>query len=95
MKRRENRGRRISRGITDYLGVEVATDCLLSPRLVVKLSPSLFLWVSYHICHGLLPEKNKTDKKKNPIIIQDCILTKPTGDKLESKNPGRRTNNIY
>lgn len=35
------------------LGVEVATDRLLSPGLVVKLCSSLFFWVSYHICHRL------------------------------------------
>lgn len=43
--------------VEDYLGVEVATDSLLSPRLVVKLCSSLFFWVPYHICHGLGTEK--------------------------------------
>lgn len=56
-KNKDDKGR-IRRGRTDYLGVEVATHCLLSPWLVVKLRSSLFFWVSYHICHGLWTEKD-------------------------------------
>lgn len=36
-----------------YLGVEVATYSLLSPWLEIELCSSLFLWVPYHISHGL------------------------------------------
>ena len=36
-----------------YLGVEVSAHSLLGPRLEVKLSSALFLWVPHHISHGL------------------------------------------
>lgn len=44
-----------------YLGVEVATDGLLSPGLVIKFSSSLFFWVSYHICHGLFTGRRQKE----------------------------------
>lgn len=37
----------------DYLGVEVAADRLLSPRLVVKLRSSLLFWVPDDVSHCL------------------------------------------
>lgn len=38
---------------TDYLGVEVAADRLLSPRLVVKLRSPLLFWVPNNVSHCL------------------------------------------
>lgn len=46
--------RRLEKGINKpYLGVEVATYGLLSPRLEIELRSSFFFRVSYHIGHGL------------------------------------------
>lgn len=48
-----NRKGKINQKKSDYLGVEVAADGLLSPRLVVKLCSSLLFWVPDHVSHCL------------------------------------------
>lgn len=66
-----------SRGGTkeEYLGVEVATDSLLSPRLVVKLCSSLLFWVPDHISHCLSTERSHLVILKG----QKCLLKVKTG----------------
>lgn len=54
-----------------YLGVEVATDGLLGPRLVVKLRSSLLFRVPYHISHGLWNRKSQLEGAQ---ISKECMI---------------------